>query len=266
MGSSPPPKDYGLEAARGNIPGVSTVNKFGRNIEIDSGITADIWDGGYTVGSGGVSLIWVAPTQARTHQIVSTSADDDGDPEGVGAHTLRIWGLTGWSTAEVSEDITLNGTNNVATSNTYVIIHRMQVLTKGATNVNVGVITATADTDSTVTAVIRAGEGATQMAIYGVPSTQKMYMVRPYANINRSVVSAAAVDVCLLDNPEPADELTNFRTRHTFGLQTTGTSAYTIPYGVPKIFTGPCILKIQVSSSANDMDVSAGFDAFLVDN
>ena len=49
------PLDYGLEAARGNITGVKTINKYGKNIEIDAGTTADIWSGG--LATGGSSLI-----------------------------------------------------------------------------------------------------------------------------------------------------------------------------------------------------------------
>ena len=252
-----------LEIARGNVLGVSSYNKFGRNIEIDSGVTADIWDGGYT---GDVSLIWVAPTQARIHNIVSTSSDDDGSPVGVGARTIRIYGLTDWDTAEVTEDVTLNGTSNVVTSNSYVIIHRMKVLTKGANSVNVGVITATAQSNNTIPAQIRAGQGQTLMTIFGIPSTQKVYMKRLYANVNKAGGAAGLVDVSLLFNPEPDAELTKFLVKHTFGLQTVGTSALTIPFAMPKVLEGPGILKIQVVSGTANMDVSAGFDLILVDN
>ena len=158
------PLDFVLETARGNILGVTTYNKFGRNTDIDAGVTADIWDGGYT---GDVSLIWVAPTQARIHDIKSSSSDDAS--AGVGARTILIFGLTDWDTAESTENITLNGTSNVATSNSYVIIHRMRVLTKGATSVNVGVLTATAQSNNTITAQINAGQGQTQMAILAYP-------------------------------------------------------------------------------------------------
>ncbi len=261
-------RDYFVEIARGNVSGLSTYNKFGRNIEIDASATSDIWDGGHTLASSGVSLLWVAPTAAAVHNIKSSSSSDDGDPGGVGARTVRLFGLTDWDTKEVSEDITLNGTDDVATSNSYVIIHRMHVLTKGATNVNVGVITATATAPSTttITAQIRVGQGQTQMAILGVPSTQKAYMGRFYGNINKAGGVSGLVDVALLVNIDPDVELLNFLVRHTFALEKGGSSAFTIPFYVPKIIDGPAIIKVQVASGTNDMDVSGGFDLVLVDN
>jgi hypothetical protein len=253
-----------LLAAMGAYPNIITVNKFGRNIEVDSGVTADIWDGGHTVASGGVSLIWVPPTVARTHTIASTDAGDTGG--GAGARTMRIYGLTSWDTPEVSEEVTLNTGSPPVTANSYVIIHRMRVLTKGATNVNIGTITATATGDGTVTAQLRPGEGQTQMAIYGIPSTQTAYMGRLYANVNRTVTAASAADISLRVNPEPGVELSNYLTKHTFGLQTDGTSAFSIPYYTPKGIPGPAIIKIQATSGANDMDISAGFDLLVINN
>jgi len=250
-----------LSVARGNVAGQSSLNKFGQNIEVDSGVVADIWDGGHTADE---SLIWVAPTAARTHQITSDSANDTSG--GTGCRTLRVYGLTDWDTNEVNEDITMNGTANVATSNSYVIIHRMHTLTKGATASNVGTITATADSDSTVTAKIRPTLGQTLMAIYGVPSTQTLYIGRIYANANKAGGAAGLFDFKLLYNPEPDAELTNFLIKHTFGLQTVGTSAFLVPYFVPKKFAGPGILKIQCISGTNNMDISSGFDGILVDN
>lgn len=257
-------RDYDLEVARGNISGVAPVNKFGRNIEIDNGVNADIWDGGYTLASGGVSLIWVAPTIARIHDIKSTSGDDASG--GIGAKTIRVYGLPSWSDVEVSETIIMNGVSNVATANSYVIIHRLEVLTKGASGPNVGTITATAQTDGTITAQIRPIEGQTQMAIYGIPSTQILYLSQIYAGANKAGGVAGLVDFDLDYNPTPDVELIAFITKHTSGLQTTGTSEAPHPFKPYKKFAGPGILKIHAKSDTNNMDISAGFNGYLVDN
>ncbi len=254
--------NYSLDVARGKITGVSSVNKFGRSTNVDAAIDTDVHDGANATDD---LDIWVAPTQARTHQVVSTSASDDGDPVGVGARTVQLYGLTSWDAAETSEVITLNGTTNVATTNSYVIIHRIKVLTWGATAVNVGVITATADTDGTVTAQINAGEGQTQMAIYGVPSTHTLYMDSYYATAIKASTSLA-VKMSLLVNTGPDEELTNFLIKHTTGLTTEGTNALTHTFPVPFKVAGPAIIKIQANSSAANTDVSAGFGAYVVTN
>ncbi|KKL61194.1 hypothetical protein LCGC14_2197790, partial [marine sediment metagenome] len=259
--TTPLDQDFHLEVAKGNVYGHRSINKFGRNIDIDNNAVADIWDGGH---SGDESLIWVAPTQARPHTIASDSGSDTSG--GVGLRTLRVYGLTSWTSKEVTEDVTMDTGSPPVTTFSYVIIYRMHGLTWGATNVNVGTVTATAVTDGTVTAKIRPSMGQTQMAIFGIPSTQTAYVGRPYANVNKAGGATGEVDVSLLYNPIPETQLTNFLTRHTFGLLTAGTSAFLIPYWVPKVFEGPGILKIQVTSGKDNMDVSAGFDFMLVDN
>lgn len=248
------------ELVDGNIDGYRTVNKFGRANNVD-GSPTDIWDMANTVDD---QAIWIAPTQARVHDIVSSSASDDGDPVGVGARTLQVFGLTDWDTAEVSEDITLNGTTDVATANSYVIIYRMRVLTKGATSVNVGKITATAQTDNTITAEIYAGQGQTQMAIYGVPSVQAAYMNSFWASINRA--TTGDVDIFLLVNPEPADELLNFLLKHGFGVSSTGSSYVRHPFDPCYKVPGPAIIKMQGRGSPVNMDVTAGFDLIIRNN
>lgn len=259
--------NFGLLVQRGLIANHSGINKFGRNIEIDAGVVADVWDGGYTVASGGVSLIWVAPTQARTHTIASTDANDTSG--GTGARTVKIFGLTAWDTSEVTEIVTMNTGSPPVTANSYVIIYRMWVMTKGSSGVNLGIITATAATDGTITAQIRIGTGngigETEMAIYGVPSNENLYIGRFYANVNKAGGVSGLVDVSLLINLEPDVELTNFNTRHTFGLQTVGTSAFTIPFDlVPKKIEGPAIVKVQIFSGTNNQDISAGFDGIRI--
>ncbi len=254
--------DFLLEVAKGNVTGHASQNKFGRAPDGVQTTATDIWDLADAVPT---QQIWVAPTAGRIHDIVSTSASD-ADPVGVGAHTVRVYGLTGWGTAEVSEDVPLNGTTNVPTGSAYVIIHRMEVLTKGATSVNVGTITATAQTDGTVTAVILPGIGQTHMAIYGIPTTQKGYVIDVYAHILKAGGANASADMSLLYNPEPEAELLNFISKHAWACVKDGSSVAPKDYRVPKPFVGPGILKIQGIASAADLDVSAGFDLVLVDN
>ena len=82
-----PTKDFALEVAIGNVSKTFKINKFGCGPDCDSGIATDVWDG----ADGATSTdIWVAPTQARVHDIVSTQAADDGSPVGTGMRTVRI--------------------------------------------------------------------------------------------------------------------------------------------------------------------------------
>lgn len=74
--------DFMLEVAAGNVPGNKSVNKFGRSTNVDNDVATDIWDRANATHD---QDIWIAPTQARIHNIASTSANDDGDPVGVGA-------------------------------------------------------------------------------------------------------------------------------------------------------------------------------------
>jgi hypothetical protein len=169
--------------------------------------------------------------------------------------------------AETSEDITLNGATGVDTVNSYVIIHRMKVLTSGATGINVGTITATAAApDSTITAVIMPGDGQTEMAIYGVPSIQKAYMFAWGCNIDKASGVVAACDFELRVNENPNVQTTNFLRKADISLQSTGANMFTREYPVPPQFSGPCIIKILGISSAADLDGEASFDLVLVNN
>lgn len=226
---------------------LTSVNKFGRNEDVDA-TPEDIWDGGGT---------WVAPTAARVHAIVSTDAGDDGNPPGVGARTVQVYGLTSWDADETSEVITLNGAGAENTTNSYVIIHRMKVLTAGTSGPNVGVITATAATDSTVTAQIAAGEGQTQMAIYGVPSTQIAYMTQYYFGVNRA--TAGSYNGIIQVNPEPGDNAATYITKHLIG----SSGHFAHEFKPPIKFPGPCIIKARADVTNINSDISAGFDLIL---
>jgi hypothetical protein len=256
--------DSEFAIALGLIEGFADINKYGRTTNADSGVATDVWDGANTTDDVD---IWVAPTAARVHAIVSTSDSDGktGAPSSVGARTIRVYGLTSWSTAETYEDVTLDGTTVVNTANSYVIIHRMKVQTTGASGPNVGTIKATALTDATVTAQIQPLAGQTQMVVYGVPSTQTLFVDSFYLSVNRAVASVAC-DVTFFRTTDVTNQPNVWTVARTIGLNTTGTSAYQRPTERKIKIVGPAIIKIQVTTTANDTDVSAGFGGTIVTN
>ena len=244
-----------LEVAFGEVDDRTSTNKFGKSTNVDNGVDTDIWDGANVTDDVD---IWVPPTQSRTHDITSTSANDAA--AGTGTRTIRIWGLTDWDTNEVSEDVTLNGITQVPTVNSYVIIHRMKQLTYGSGGINAGDIKATAQTDSTLTAMITTGKGQTLMAIYGVPSTRVVGIYSYYASAIKASQSLS-VEISLLINETPdTDPEDSFLVKHDIGLATEGSSYVKHVFDVPFRVTGPAIIKVQANSSSNNTIVSGGFD------
>ena len=253
------PKDFALEAARGNIGGITAINKFGRNPDIDQAASATAVNLGRSVWDGGIAgaANWVEPTTARTHQIVSTDADDDTDGGGTnaGARTVEIFGLDS-AYARQSETVTLNGTSNVATANTYTMVHRMVVRSAGATGYNEGDITATADTDGTVTAKITATFSQTLMAIYMIPAGETGYMTSWKAELHKAGGDATYADVFLMS--KAFGEV--WRIRDIDALSSDGGGHVQQPYNPYKTFQAKELIMVIANPSKDGQDMSAGFD------
>lgn len=103
-------KDLFLEIPRGKVPGLSSVNRAGRNSVIQiSSTPEDIWD------AGG---IWVPPTAARNHNISSTSSSDagtlvsSGTATGGSTTTIVDSGATFVSDGVAVDDSVVNDTNS----------------------------------------------------------------------------------------------------------------------------------------------------------
>ncbi len=95
--------NQGLSAPFGELKGVGIINKFGRASNVDQ-VPTDIWDRADTTSN---QAIWIAPTAARVHDIVSTSIADTATA-GAGARTIIVRGLVDWTTPEVSEGQTIH--------------------------------------------------------------------------------------------------------------------------------------------------------------
>ena len=244
--------NVGLDVASDLYENISKVNKFGESLKCDSGAKTDIWDG----ADGSTStIIWMPPTQARTHVIASTSGNDAAS--GTGMQTMQVYGLVDWDTKESSEIVSVGDTTSA-----YVIIHRIKGLTFGSGGTNAGIITATASTDATVTAAVQAGIGQTLMAIYGIPSTQKFQLEYLRSDILKSVLSVVADGV--ISVKENADLSTSgWIIKERFQFQSS--DPLKRPYPIPKTFNGPCIIKFQVTTGTNNCQVTCGFDGYVID-
>ena len=257
--SGSPAESFDLNVSKGKVVGIKGVNKFGRSTNVDSGVDTDIWDG---ANASDTLATWTPPSSAVIHGISSSTGSDTSTGGGTGAMTVKISGLTAWDVPEQSEEISLAGTASVLTNNAYVIIHRMQVLTNGGTSINNGLLRAIGSTGN-VTAQIIPGQGQTQMAIYGIPAGKHFHVSQYYASVNRSSPATVSVDSRLCVNVHPDTQLVGYNVKHTLGLNTAGSSHLDHRFKPYFTVTGPAIIKLQGTGSANDADVSAGFDGYL---
>lgn len=221
-----------------------------------------------TVGAGDTMLVYdqQSATLSTTEGLTNGSWGASTITPGTGARKIKIYGLTDWNSAETNETIIMHGDVAVNTVNSYVIIHRMEALTYGTSGPNAGTITATAATDSTITAVMLIGNGQTEMAIYGVPSTKKLALKRWRCNIDKNIGAVASADFQIRVNESPNIQSTIFIRKHDISLQSTGSTMFESDFNPPLNFPGPCILKIAAIGSAADLDGESSFDGYLIDN
>lgn len=186
--------DFLIDVARGEVPGMSLVHKFGSNTDIDTTSTPeDVWE------TGG-QMAW--PKLADVVTVVSSDATDDGNPTtNTGAHTLSIEGLD-VNFEELNESVTLNGTTNVNTVGEFIRVNRAYVTSCGTYHgTNVGNITGLIGVDNLFT--IGAGIGQTKLARYTVPANKTAILLQ--TEVWCSSTKTATVHFNLYEN---ADDLT----------------------------------------------------------
>lgn len=230
--------DFNLQIARGLVAGFKSVNKFGRNPDVDAAAPEDIWFNGGT---------WVAPTAARIHAIVSTSVNDTA--AGTGARTVTLYGLNA-SYVEQSETVTLNGTTAVNTVNSYVMIDRAIVATAGSGGTNAGTITATAAVDGTITWFMVAGN----------PAGYTAYLMGYSFSAN---LPTAALMQCELF-VKPFGGVFNLKSTLNIdgGSDSIGSKKFERPDPIPEKST----IKLRVTTDTNNCDVSGHFELILIAN
>jgi len=169
------PSDYRYEVAQSLRQGHRTFNKFGYNPDLAASTTETIWAYGGN---------YVVPTTAETLGIVSSDVADDGDPAGTGARNVYIFGIDENRKYQV-EQVTLNGTTEVTTTNQWLGVNRVSVGSAGTALGNVGNITIDGTSTGNIFGYLPAGEGTTQQCIYHVQLQAKGLVDWMWININK---------------------------------------------------------------------------------
>ena len=237
--------DFGLEVARGNISGLSRVNKFGRNPDVDT-TQEDIWDGGGTY------------TWSTTNDITHAVSDNAGDTMDIEVQGLDVnWAL-------VTQTVTLTGTTGVALTTPLLRVFRMRNLsaTAASGNIQVGVGAVTSSfTAANLRAQITQGYEQTLMSLYTIPAGKTGYLMNFWGNMNRSVTTGAC-DVSIWSRIENGI----FRIQSPTGLVAGGSSHFQHRYETYPSYPAKTDIKMTAEGSTNNFDISSGFDLYLVDD
>ncbi len=242
-----------LEASRGVYGGLLAVSKFGRNGDIDLAAAEDVW----TVGGERAWLSAASALEAVSSSATDTAAGDD-------ARVIMVEGLDE-NFAYATEAITLNGASaSSATSTTFIRVNRVyvtQVGTYGGTNA--GTITVRLESAGATQAQIAAGNGQTEQTHYSVAADKTAYMIRHYVNTD----SSKSISPTLWQRPGIDSVSAPFvhAKRKLWGATGVAGSSEHIYASYPSV-AGPADIWWGCAVSANNTEVEAGYDLYVVDD
>lgn len=175
-----------------------------------------------------------------------------------GTSVIHTQGLSAFF-LEQDEFVVTNGTNDVATANSYVRQHAARVFSSASSNA-VGTITSTAVTDGTVSLQVINGNNQTLMAVYTIPANKTGMLVRWWGAMSKKQSANSIVHL----RAGQLDKIGYIV--QTRSVKSDGSSSFDHPFAPPILFPGGSDMWIEADSSAADVGISGGFDIVLVDN
>jgi hypothetical protein len=244
--------DYALAISQGLVEGVSGINKFGRNTDVDTDLEG-VWDGG---GTTNYTPTGTWSTTADIDYAVSSSASDTG--------TIEVQGLASdWSA--ITQTKTLTGTTAVALDTALIRVFRIKNTSAAAAvgNIQVGVgSTTSAFSAGNLRAQVTIGFDQTLMALYTIPLGKVGYLTSWSASLNKGSPASGGVTTVLWARSFGGV----FRVQDTRSLMVTGTSApEPRRYNPYPSYAAKTDLLVTAQGSTTNFDVSAGFDLILED-
>jgi hypothetical protein len=231
-------EDINLQIARGQIMGHSTVNIYGFQSSVTTSNIA-VWEN---------AAAYVFPTTATTMNL--TSSVNTGQDL---VATITIQGLNS-SYDQISETLTLNGTANVATTNSYLRINSMFVASGQPT----GIIYLKNSSTGTTYSQINAGLGRSQAAVYTVPAGYTFYLARINAYTGANGSNA--------DYVQYRNQNTTSANVTSFTQQAPFVNQYESRRVMPRPFAEKTDIQLQAKTSANTYAVSISAEGYLVQN
>ena len=232
-----PETPYGLLVAQGKITGVTNVNIYGTQANVN-GTFIPIWE---------KDTAYTYPTSAIQMTLYSSSASDT-------AVTVRIDGLDS-SYNMLSETLVLtNGTTGVTTVNSYFRINSMVVVSTTSNN-PVGTLYLTNAAKTVTYAQINVGTGRTQMTIYTVPAGYTFYLERVGAYTSAGPTKTTYYRATTISPTGIVSQV----------LTTPFTESYIVDRIVPRPYLEKTDIQYQASSDATSY-VSIQVEGFLVKN
>ena len=233
---------------RGIVPNAFIINKFGRSPDVDG--PEDIWNGG-----GFYSGFPTGP--AETLHIFSSSVNDTA--AGTGLRTGRVYGEDN-SYNLITEDVTLNGTSAVTTTQSFKRVYRFEGLTAGSNEFSVGDITVRhSTTTANVFAVVHAGFSHTNTSIYTIPAGYSGYLRDYSVAMNDTTANSALIGFYVREFNACARILFPTRVSTDYRVERTFYGGYLFPEKTD--------IAMRVLSVANtNADIVARFDLILFKN
>lgn len=225
-----PQGDWLINVAKGLVSGHSIVRVLARNTDIDL-TEEDIWFSGGT-------LTYLSSAQRMN--IVSTSVNDTS--AGTGVRTVKISGLDN-NYAQITENVTMNGTSNVLTTNSYLRVNEIESLTAGTTH-----------------ATIPTGENVSAKSHYTIPAGKTGYLLDFMPSL---AAAKQGADVTFR-----ARELgSTFKMKSRMSVQSNGASVINHQLSLgPVRLPEKTDVKVVGVGSSNDQDISCEYILLLVDN
>jgi hypothetical protein len=242
---------FELQVARGQVDGHKTLFKFGVNGDVGASVET-VWAQGGT---------YAYPASASVMKISSSSADDAA--AGTGARTVAVFGLDA-SYNEVNETVTLNGQTAVDTTNSYLRIFRMYVVTAGSGATAAGVIyagtgTVTAGVPANIYATIAVGANQTQMAFWTVPAGCTLYLTGVYYTSGNTNANAWT-NFQLIQRPLGGV----FRQQSS--SRVAGNGDFVLDLHTPIAFAEKTDIEVRAVASTSPSNVSAEFEGIYIKN
>jgi hypothetical protein len=233
VGTSEP---FELQVARGQIPGHSSVHKFGAVPEMSVNTTGTVWDIDDTL------YPWSAFSSAQQIGITLADAQDVGK-------SVVVVGLDA-DYKEQSEVVQVNSQTETATNKSFIRVfraymHNGSAVNKGNINFLVG---------ATTVARITADKGQTLMAVYTVPAGYTGYLTQGVMTIESGGDATGNMFV------RYAGE-TAFRIGHTFEV---ASSEYHYAFTIPQRIPAKSDIDIRASVRTNNSRATAAFDIILI--